>query len=178
MGRLNPRSHSGAQSFCLGCGMRDEDKTRDQLLEELRRLRAGHNLLQAVIEGIPDAVYVKDLQGRYLMINSAGASLVGKAVEEVLGRDDTVLFVSESARHFGEMDRQVREGGKTETCEQSGTAAGVTRTYLTTKAPFRGPHGELLGVVGISGTSPSRRGPRRSCSDRKRSSRPFSITSP
>ena len=56
-----------------------------------RALQDRHNLLQAVIEGVPDAIYVKDLDGRHVLINSHGARLGGRTVEEVIGRDDERL---------------------------------------------------------------------------------------
>lgn len=115
-----------------------------------RALRESHSLLQAVLEGIPEAVYVKDLQGRYLVVSREGARLVGKTVDEVLGRDDTALFAPETARRFMESDRRVYETGSTEIADRVATAAGVTRTFLTTKVPFRGPGGEICGVLGVS----------------------------
>jgi PAS domain S-box-containing protein len=115
-----------------------------------RAMQESHALLRAVIESIPQAVYVKDLQGRYLMMNSPGARFIGKEAPEVLGRDDAALFEPETAQRIKEMDRQVLESGRSDTQEQTLTAAGVTRTYLTSKAPFRGAHGEVLGVLGIS----------------------------
>jgi two-component sensor histidine kinase len=56
----------------------------------------SHTLLQAVIEGTSDAVYIKDRQGRYLLFNSAAAIVVGRRAEEVIGKDDKVeaLFFS------------------------------------------------------------------------------------
>ena len=42
-----------------------------------RALVESHSLLRAVVEGTSDAVFVKDLEGRYLMINTAGARLLG-----------------------------------------------------------------------------------------------------
>src|SRR5438876_7493344 len=47
-------------------------------------LGRSHWLARAIIEGATDAVFVKDLQGRYLMMNRAGAQFLGKRVEEVL----------------------------------------------------------------------------------------------
>ncbi len=113
-------------------------------------LRRSHGVLQAVIEGTTDAVFVKDLQGRYLMINSAGARLLGKAVAEVLGKDDTELFSPETAQGIMERDRQVMASGITRTYEDLGTAAGVTRTYLSTKGPYRDHEGKVIGLIGIS----------------------------
>ncbi len=51
-----------------------------------RALLESHALLHAVVEGTSDAIFVKDLEGRYLMINSSGARLIGKTVKEVIGR--------------------------------------------------------------------------------------------
>ncbi len=113
-------------------------------------LRESHALLRAVVEGIPQAVFVKDRAGRYLLLNAPGARLAGKSVEDVIGRDDTALFDAETAGRFAEVDRRIMETGEAMTYEVTGTAAGVTRIYLTTKAPFRGPDGEVRGVIGIA----------------------------
>ncbi len=43
----------------------------------------------AVIEGLPDAIYVKDRQGRFLLANSVTARIMGKTIGMVLGRDNT-----------------------------------------------------------------------------------------
>ncbi len=115
-----------------------------------RALREGHALLRAVVEGIPDAVYVKDRRGRNLLANSAAACFVGRTPEQMLGRDDAAWFEPETAGRVMEADRRVMESGETETFEEVGTAAGITRTYLTTKAPFRDPNGEVIGVLGVS----------------------------
>lgn len=115
-----------------------------------RTLRESNSLLTAVVEGIPQALYVKDRTGRYLLLNSPGAHLVGREAADVIGRDDTALFDADAVRRFVETDRQVMETGEAVTFEETGTAAGVTRTYLTTKAPFRGADGEIGGVLGVS----------------------------
>jgi PAS domain S-box-containing protein len=113
-------------------------------------LRQSHDLLQAVIEGTTDAVYVKDRQGRYLMINTAGAGFLGKTVTEVLGKQDWELFSAATALTIVQSDHRIMATGEVETYEDVGTAAGVTRTYLTTKGPYRDAKGSILGVIGIS----------------------------
>jgi PAS domain S-box-containing protein len=113
-------------------------------------LRASHDLLRAVTEGTTDAIFVKDLQGRYLMINSAGARFLDKTVTEVLGKDDTELFSPDTAQEIMAHDRGVMAAGETQTFEDIGTAAGVTRTYLSTKGPYRDRHGQVIGLIGIS----------------------------
>jgi PAS domain S-box-containing protein len=113
-------------------------------------LRQSHSIVRAVIEGTTDAVFVKDLAGRYLMINSAGARFLGKAVAEVLGQDDAGLFSADTAGPIMEHDGRIIASGETQTYEEKGTAAGVTRTFLSTKGPYRDAHGKVIGLIGIS----------------------------
>ncbi len=113
-------------------------------------LERTHGLLHAIIEGTSDAIFVKDLQGRYVMINAAGAKLLGHSVEEVSGKDDRVFFSPETAHLIMEKDRQVMLSGQPQTYEEAGEAAGVKRTYLSTKAPHRDTEGNVIGLIGIS----------------------------
>ncbi len=121
---------------------------RKQAEEELK---ASYNLLHGVIEEIIDAIFVKDLRGRYLLINYPGAHLIGKTKEEVIGRDDSELFVPEAARQIMEDDRRIIDSGVTRTYEEDLVAAsGLRRTYLTTKGPYRNHEGKIIGVIGIA----------------------------
>jgi PAS domain S-box-containing protein len=108
------------------------------------------NLLRAVADETPDAVFVKDRNGKYLLMNQAAARFVGKSVTEVLGKDDTWLFDPDGARRLMERDRQVMESGRAQISEELVTAAGVTRTFQSTKAPYRDGAGKVIGLVGIS----------------------------
>jgi len=116
----------------------------------LNQVREGHSVLHAITEGTTDAVFVKDLEGRYLMINPAGARYLGRTVEEVLGKDDRDLFSNESAFEIMARDRAIMIEGNTATYEEAGTAAGVSRTYLSTKGPYRDEEGKIIGLIGIS----------------------------
>ena len=84
------------------------------------------------------------------MINPAGAHFLGKAVEDVIGKDDAELMSPDSARSIMEHDRKVTAAGVTQTSEEIATAAGRTRTYLSTKGAYRDQHGNVLGLIGIS----------------------------
>jgi two-component system cell cycle sensor histidine kinase/response regulator CckA len=108
------------------------------------------DLLRAVADSTPDAIFVKDRQGRYLLFNPAASRFVGLPVEDVLGRDDSQLFDPIGAQLVMERDRQVMESGQSQTQEEQLTAAGVTRIYLATKAPYWNSEGNIEGVIGIS----------------------------
>ncbi len=113
-------------------------------------LQRNHNLLQAVTRGSTDAIFVKDRRGRYLMINAAGAGLLGRSVEGVIGKDDTELFAPDEARLIREADRRVMATGETLTYEETLTFADGTHTYLTTKGVYRDHRGDVIGVFGVS----------------------------
>ena len=114
------------------------------------QLRTTSELLRVVAEGTPDAVFVKDRAGRYLLFNPAAARFVGKPAAEVLGKDDTALFAPEDAAIVRSIDRQVMETEQASINEETLTAAGVTRTYLAMKAPYRDGNGQIVGTIGIS----------------------------
>jgi two-component system cell cycle sensor histidine kinase/response regulator CckA len=124
------------------------DTTERRRAEEA--LRRTAELLKAVADGTPDAVFVKDRRGRYLLFNPAAARFVGMPAEEVLGKDDAAVFDPDSARRVMERDRRVMETGQAEAAEHTLTAGGVTRTYQSTKAPYRDGNGNVIGLVGIS----------------------------
>jgi PAS domain S-box-containing protein len=122
---------------------------QNQLLVSSHELQKNLALLQGITDGTTDAVFVKDLQGRYLMINAAGARFLGLTIDEVLGKNDTELFTPEIGQFIMERDRVVVESGEAQTYEEDGSAGGVTRLFLSTKGPYRDPNGEVIGLLGI-----------------------------
>ncbi|MGA2100964.1 MAG: PAS domain S-box protein [Candidatus Sulfotelmatobacter sp.] len=122
---------------------------QNQLLISSRELEKNLSLLRGITEGTTDAVFVKDLEGRYLMINTAGARFLGRTVDDVIGKTDTELFTPAVGRVIMKRDRQVLQAAETQTYEEFGTAAGVTRLYSATKGPFRDPGGQVIGLLGI-----------------------------
>src|SRR6266567_2151087 len=111
-----------------------------QLLISTHELEKNLALLQGITEGTTDAVFVKDLEGQYLMMNTAGIRILGRSIENVLGKKDIELFSPEVGRAIWEHDRVVIQSGKTQTYEEAATAGGETRMYLATKGPYRDPN--------------------------------------
>jgi PAS domain S-box-containing protein len=102
------------------------------------------------MNGTTDAIFVKDLEHRYIYINPAGARFLGKSPKEVIGKTDAEVFADESARILDSVDRSVITSGKTSYLEETLTAAGATRTYLVTKAPYFTEDRSIIGLIGIS----------------------------
>jgi PAS domain S-box-containing protein len=108
------------------------------------------NILQAVIEATPDAIFVKDLEGRYVVVNAAAAKFLGRAPADVLGKNDLELYPEETARRFIEDDRFVLASGETRSFEGVAESTSGSEAYLVTKGPYRDESGRILGLYGIS----------------------------
>ena len=113
-------------------------------------LKQSEALLQAVSEGTTDAIYAKDRQGRYLMLNSSVARIIGKNKADLMGRDDHALFAPDDAVRLMALDREVMESGTTRTHEEVLGAGGAQHTFSTTKGPIRDARGEVVGLFGIA----------------------------
>ena len=73
-------------------------------------LNISKNFLKAIIEATPNAIYLKNEQGKYIMINEKGASSVGKTINDFIGKTDAEVFPPELANTVMELDRKVFAG--------------------------------------------------------------------
>jgi diguanylate cyclase (GGDEF)-like protein/PAS domain S-box-containing protein len=115
-----------------------------------RELRTSHRLINAVIDGTADPIFVKDLEGRYLMVNQAFVDFAKRSREVIVGRFDVELFDPEEAARYGETDARVLATGLPLVFESSGIVAGEKRIHLVTKSVFRDEAGRIAGVVGVA----------------------------
>lgn len=113
-------------------------------------LRSSNELLRSIVEGTSEAIYLKDAEGRYKLINAAGARYLGRSPEEVLGKTDRELLSPETLDPILKTDEQVLNRGVSVTCEEGLFENGVSRTFLSTKNPYRDSDGQVVGVLGIS----------------------------
>ena len=120
---------------------------QDQTSAELRRNR---DLLEAVIEGTNEAVYLRDLSGRYVLANQAAGRVLNKTKAEMVGRTDDDLFPPEVAAVIRRSDEEVLRSGKPQRVEETLVINGVPHNYLSMKGPHRDQHGKIIGVLGIA----------------------------
>ncbi|MFO1281738.1 MAG: PAS domain S-box protein [Burkholderiales bacterium] len=113
------------------------------------RLRALA-LLQSIADGSTDAIFAKDLDGRYLFANDEACRFLDRKRDDVIGRDDTAVFGAEDAAAIMADDRETIGGGATRTVEQTVLVGGRSTTFSTTKGPLTGEDGRVIGVFGIS----------------------------
>ena len=108
-------------------------------------------LLRTLLDLLPDGVYIKDLDSRFLMANETLAKRFGKdSPSQILGLSDKDFFPAELAAVFRADEEKVFAGETVNEKEEIVVCPnGQKRTLLTTKVPFRNSQGLICGLVGI-----------------------------
>ncbi|WP_185244405.1 sensor histidine kinase [Citrifermentans bremense] len=111
----------------------------------------NRELLHAVIEGTTDAVFVKNLQGQYLLFNRAAEVMTGVSAGMALGNDDSAIFTPEVAQKAMEKDRLILKTRETYTHELHILSPdGEPRVLEAIKGPLQDGKGNVVGVFGVS----------------------------
>lgn len=125
------------------------------LLEEDRRqeLARERNLLRTVIDNVPDQIFVRERDNRFLLSNLADARVMGIEDPTLLaGKTDYDFYPPELAARYQADNTAVMESGRARLNleEPSPDGAGGLRWVLTTKVPLLDPAGQVIGLVGIA----------------------------
>lgn len=115
-------------------------------------LAEERNLLRTLIDNLPDYIYVKDLESRFLVANVAVARLMGaSSPDKLLGKRDRDYYPDIQAKEFREDEKEVVASGlpviDKEECLTD--FSGRMQWLLTTKVPLKNIHGDIAGIIGI-----------------------------
>ena len=125
-------------------------------ITELHDQRAKSNeriSVQALIDRVPDNLWFKDVESRFVLVNQATLRRMGLArPEDVLGKSDLQLCPPEAAQQYFADEQKVIKSGQPLIDKEEYVigAGGEKRWILTSKVPLRGEDGELIGLVGVS----------------------------
>ena len=112
-------------------------------------LRERTELLNGVLEGTTDVIFVKDLNGRLLLGNAAFAAAARSTPEQLVGKTDEDWFPPDVAAAVRQQDEALIAGGAPIQFEETVPVAGEGRVFLTLKAPLRDGRGRVVGILGI-----------------------------
>ena len=131
--------------FFLDRALRERRQSAEKLDEE-------RNLLSTLINHLPDHVYVKDAQGRYLAINRSYAKAIGAAApQEAIGKRDADFFPKERAERNHAEEQGVIKSGRSITNREWSIrdGGGKRRWFLTDKVALTDTKRKTAGIVGI-----------------------------
>lgn len=117
------------------------------------QLAQERNLLRSLIDAIPEHIYVKDLEGRYMLDNLAHRKFLNvSGMDALAGRTAFDFFPPELATIYHSDDQSVIKEGKPilNREEPAMTAAGYLLWLSTTKVPLHNLEGQLMGLVCVS----------------------------
>ncbi|QSQ16433.1 ATP-binding protein [Myxococcus landrumensis] len=117
---------------------------------DLRALRRTSAFLRSALDAVPEPLFVKDRQHRWVAMNSAFCRVMGHPAEALLGKSDHEFVSTHEADSFWRNDEQVFRSGVPDESEETLTdrTTGVSRVLVTKKATFSGS-GEafLVGII-------------------------------
>jgi PAS domain S-box-containing protein len=127
----------------------EEDVRR--MNEELEsRVAERQSLLRAIIDNSTAVVYVKDLDGRYLLVNRRYEELFNHTPHSIIGKADADVFPKEVADALRRVDEHVRAVGHAVQVEEVAPHKDGMHTYVSTKCPLYDATGRMYAVCGIS----------------------------
>lgn len=122
-----------------------------EIVEASETIEKSNNLLRTIIDNIPDAVYMKDIDGKKIIANSADALNCGfNGESEILGKTDFDMFPPEIAQKFLEDDKRVLNGDPVFNREEKlVNKEGLVKWLITSKIPFSDNTGKIVGLIGL-----------------------------
>ena len=113
-------------------------------------LSKSTGMLNGLLDETPDAVFVKDREGKYLLINRAAEEFIGHKAEHVLGKNDRELFSAADGALLMDIDRKVMESGEKATSIETIHCKQGIVTFMAYKMPYRDAAGNVIGIIGVS----------------------------
>jgi len=116
------------------------------------KLAREHELLQTLMDNMPDSIYFKDEKNRFIMVNTAKAVRSNVAPEDMIGKTDFDFLPEEEARRAFEDDKEIMTKGKfiINKIEKLTGIGGSERWVSVTKVPRFDEEGSVIGTMGIS----------------------------
>ncbi|HEY7886155.1 MAG TPA: EAL domain-containing protein [Cellvibrionaceae bacterium] len=124
--------------------------------EELRALSEAlateRNLMRTLVDSVPDNIFAKDINSKFLLANDAVARGMGTTREDLIGKDDFDFFPRTMAQSFFEDEQAILRTGEPLVDREEPAidkVSGNIRWLLTSKVPVRDESGRITGLVGI-----------------------------
>ncbi len=111
-----------------------------------------HGLLKTLMDNIPDSLYFKDEQSRFVLVNKAKASHSNVSPEEMIGKTDFDFLSEDQARKIFIDDQSIMQSGKPiiNKEEKITHSNGSERWVSVTKIPWYNAEGNIIGTMGIT----------------------------
>lgn len=124
------------------------DITQQKRMED--ELLCASRIQQEILDNTMAVAFIKDLEGRYVMINRRWREIFELKQEQILGKTDYEIFSPEMAKGFRDNDLRVQEIGEPLITEEIAPQVDGNHTYLSVKFPLKDMAGRINAVAGIA----------------------------
>ncbi len=119
--------------------------------EQELAVRTSQQQLRTLVDSIRSVIFMKDREGRHLLVNAFYEEATGISRETITGKTDFEVMPVEVAEAIVAQDRLVMESGESLTYEETiPNPEGANQCYLTTKIPLIDATGLVYGICGIA----------------------------
>jgi rsbT co-antagonist protein RsbR len=146
-GERERKKATGRQDLQGGAAQLEEALRRCR--EEEEALRRNESHYKALLNNLPQKVFLKDRDSRYLTCNENYARDLKIEPLGIEGKTDFDFYPRSLAEKYREDDRRVMASGRPEELEERYVADGRELVVNTVKAPVRNEEGQIIGVLGI-----------------------------
>jgi PAS domain S-box-containing protein len=117
---------------------------RESILQE-------RNQLRTLIDSMPDVIFIKDRQSRFVVVNKMVAGVMGTNPEALIGKTDFEFYTPDLAQRYFDDEQGIMQAGMAKiNYEEPHLDENGNRIILSTsKVPLKNSNGEVVGIVGI-----------------------------
>ena len=127
-----------------------EIRQRDDIQKALSR---SHQMLRMLVDNLPDIIFIKDAESRFLLVNAACAAQLGIShPDEAVGKTDADFVTPDLARRYRADELALMQSGKSVHQEEPTLhkSSGTIGCSLTTKLSLKDTEGNVVGLMGIA----------------------------
>jgi PAS domain S-box-containing protein/diguanylate cyclase (GGDEF)-like protein len=115
-----------------------------------RKVRQSSQLLQSIVDGTTDAIFVKDRQGRFLLVNGPSAEILQHPAEKILGKYNHELLPPDVAQTLSATDQSIMASGQPQQLQEVVPINGENHIFWSNKYVWRNEHGQVQGLIGMT----------------------------
>lgn len=124
------------------------EELEQRVIERTAEITRQQYILNTFMDNVPDRIYFKDRENRFIRVNHSVATLLGTDADLLIGKSDYYYLSEEQAKSMREQDQEIMRTGRSILAQEEPDIGG--RWSLTTKMPLRDELNEIIGTFGIS----------------------------
>ncbi len=119
-------------------------------VQQQKELRRNAELMAGILGNSNSMIYLKDINGRYLMVNKRYREVFGLQEQDIVGKTDNEFLSPECASAFRDNDSEVFQTGREVQIEDHAELPDGIHYYVTVKFPLRTEDGSIYAIGGLS----------------------------